>query len=165
MIRDKIINIAQISAIVFVMASVFFRSLVGGLLVTLPAVCAVAVNVGVMGWMGIPFNIPTSLVSAMVVGLGSDFAIYLLYAVREQRRHSANNIGAIAAGVASAGPACVYTALAIAGGFSMLMLSRKFVPHMQLGGMLSLAMITSVAITLVAIPAMLALFKPSFLNK
>ena len=42
------------------------------------------VNFGLMGLTGIPLNIATSLISAMAVGIGADYAIYLIYRFREE---------------------------------------------------------------------------------
>ncbi|HAT33988.1 MAG TPA: hypothetical protein DCW29_25030, partial [Janthinobacterium sp.] len=72
MVKGKILNIVQIAAVVFVISSLIFRSLVAGALVLLPLLIAVLANFGLMGWSGILLNIPTSLTSAMAVGIGAD---------------------------------------------------------------------------------------------
>lgn len=162
MVHDKLLNIAQIIAVVFAVAALVFRSFVAGALVVLPVVFAVLVNFGVMGITGIPLNIPTALCSAMSVGIGADYAIYLLYRTRQEAAHSLPQ--AIANAVRSAGAACLFVALAIALGYSVLMLSYDFYPHVWIGLMVGLAMLVSVLATLIVLPAALMKFQPSFIG-
>ena len=83
MVRSKVLNILQILGCVFLLTSLVFRSPLAGLLILTPLVATVFANFGFMGLAGIPLNIPTSLVSAMAVGIAADYAIYLAYRLRE----------------------------------------------------------------------------------
>lgn len=162
MVHDKLLNIAQIIAVVFVVAALVFRSFVAGALVVLPVVFAVLVNFGVMGITGISLNIPTALCSAMAVGIGADYAIYLLYRAKQETAQTLPQT--IANAVGSAGAACLFVALAIALGYSVLMLSYDFYPHVWIGLMVGLAMLVSVLATLIVLPAALMKFQPSFIK-
>lgn len=162
MVHDKLLNIAQIIAVVFAVAALVFRSLAAGALVVVPVIFAVLVNFGVMGVTGIPLNIPTALCSAMSVGIGADYAIYLLYRAKQEAAQSLPQI--IANAVRSAGAACLFVALAIALGYSVLMLSYDFYPHVWIGLMVGLAMLVSVLATLIVLPAALMKFQPSFIK-
>ena len=79
-----ILNIAQIMGAVFLISALLFRSLLAGALVLVPLFAAVLANFGVMGAFGIPLQIATALVSAMAVGIGADYGIYLSYRLREE---------------------------------------------------------------------------------
>jgi len=162
MVHDKLLNIAQVIAVVFAVAALVFRSLAAGALVVLPVIFAVLVNFGVMGVTGIPLNIPTALCSAMSVGIGADYAIYLLYRAKQEAAQSLSHT--IANTVGSAGAACLFVALAIALGYSVLMLSYDFYPHVWIGLMVGLAMLVSVLATLIVLPAALMKFRPSFIK-
>lgn len=162
MVHDKLLNIAQIIAVVFVVSALVFRSLTAGALVVLPVLFAVLVNFGVMGVTGIPLNIPTALCSAMSVGIGADYAIYLLYRAKQETAQSLPQT--IANAVRSAGAACLFVALAITLGYSVLMLSYDFYPHVWIGLMVGLAMLVSVLATLIVLPAALMKLQPSFIK-
>lgn len=162
MVRDKLLNIAQIIAVVFVVAAVVFRSLGAGLLVIVPVIFAVLVNFGVMGITGIPLNIPTALCSAMSVGIGADYAIYLLYRAKQDASHDPAQ--RIRNAVHSAGSACLFVALSITLGYSVLMLSYDFYPHVWIGLMVGLAMMVSVLASLIVLPAALVRFQPRFIE-
>src|SRR5207248_2726046 len=84
MVHSKILNIVQIAGAVFVIAALVFRSAVAGALVLLPLALTVVVNFGVMGWLGMRLNIPNAISLAMGIGIGSDYAIYLIYRLREE---------------------------------------------------------------------------------
>ena len=84
MVHGKIMNIIQICLVIFAVSAIAFRSLLAGVIVLTPLLLAVCAVFGVMGLAGIPLNIPNSLISAMAVGIGADYAIYLLYRMREQ---------------------------------------------------------------------------------
>src|SRR5262249_26108663 len=84
MVKGKLQNIVQICAAIFIISALVFRSVTAGAIVLTPLLVAVLAIFGAMGWIGIPLNIPNSLVSAMAVGIGADYAIYLLYRLREQ---------------------------------------------------------------------------------
>ena len=84
MVSGKIWNILQIAGIVFAISSIVLRSPVGGILVLLPLGIAVLVNFGVLGIAGIGLGVGTAAISAMAVGFGADYSIYLLYRLREE---------------------------------------------------------------------------------
>ena len=89
-------NIIQICLVIFVVSAIAFRSLLAGVIVLTPLLLAVCAVFGVMGLAGIPLNIPNSLISAMAVGIGADYAIYLLYRMREQVAKGADAEAAVA---------------------------------------------------------------------
>lgn len=163
MVRDKLLNIFQIVTVVFIASSLVFRSAVAGCLVLLPLLIAVTVNFGVLGWFNIPLNIPTSLISAMAVGIGADYAIYLISRYREERHKNAAH--ALENTLHSAGKACLYVATAVALGYGVLALSLGFKVHQWLALLIATAMCVSVLAALSLIPALLERFQPKFLNR
>ena len=84
MVSGKIWNILQIAGIVFVISSIVLRSPIGGILVLLPLGIAVLINFGVLGLAGIGLGVGTAAISAMSVGFGADYSIYMLYRLREE---------------------------------------------------------------------------------
>ena len=161
MVRDKLLNILQITAVVFIISSLVFRSLVAGAMVLLPLMIAVLVNFGLLGWLGIPLNIPTSLISAMTVGIGADYAIYILSRYREELARNASE--ALPRTLDSAGKACLYVATSVAVGYGVLGLSLGFKVHQWLALLIASAMFVSVFAALSLIPALLERFRPKFL--
>jgi predicted RND superfamily exporter protein len=162
MVHGKLRNILQIALITLAIASLLLRSLLGGLLVAMPLGLTIAVNFGVMGLLGIPLDTVTSAISAMAVGIGADYAIYLLFRVREELAHGGTLDEALGRALMTSGKAVLFVSSAIAFGYATLCLSG-FAFHVQLGSLVALAMLVSSASALVLLPSIVARFRPSFL--
>ncbi len=163
MIKEKILNILQIMGAVLIITTLAFRSLTAGLFILVPLVAAVFVNFGVMGLLGIPLQIATALVSAMAVGIGADYGIYMSFRMREELNASADEEAAIEKAFLSAGKAVLFVSTAVAGGFGVLMLSFGFMVHIWMGFLISIAMLVSSIATLTLFPALIFTFRPKFI--
>ena len=163
LVHKKLINILQIAVSVFVIASILFRSLIGGLFVLVPLVVAVSANFGIMGLTGIPLQVATATVSAMAVGIGADYAIYLLYRLSEEAVKAASAEFALRRTFRSAGKAVLFVASAVSGGYAVLMFSYGFLVHFWLGFLICVAMLVSAGAALTTLAAMIMHFRPAFL--
>ena len=171
MVSGKIWNILQIAGIVFVITSIVLRSPVGGILVLLPLGIAVLTNFGVLGLFGIGLGVGTAAISAMAVGFGADYSIYLLYRLREEVRSRKQEAGtkspeiddAIKVTLLTAGKAIIFVAAALSAGGLTLLFTGYYL-HME-GFLVPLAMITSSLATLIVLPAIVKVVKPGFIYK
>jgi predicted RND superfamily exporter protein len=161
-VQEKLENILQVGAVIFILSSLVFRSIVGGLLVLAPLCCAAIVNMGLMGWFGTWLSFATATYTSMGVSLGADFAIYLLFRVREEGREGASFDEAVRTALLTSGRAIFFVASAIAAGYATLVASG-FVPWRQLGVYVSLMMASSAVATVTLVPALLLLNPPRFL--
>jgi predicted RND superfamily exporter protein len=132
------------------------------LLVATPLALAVAFNFGVMGLFGIPLDALTSAIAAMAVGIGADYAMYLLFRVREELSGGLGLEPALQRALITSGMAVFFVSSAIAAGYAVLCLSG-FAFHVELGGLVALAMLVSSASALVLLPALIACLRPRFL--
>lgn len=162
LVEGKIRNILQMMLVVLIAGAIIFRSLAAGLYLAAPLLLTVLVNFGVMGLTGIPLNTPNSVNSAMAIGIGADYAIYLLYRFREEYAGLGDFDLALRETMQTAGKAIVYVASAIAGGYSVLLFSFGFYVHIWFGILIVMSMIVSAASALILIPALLKTFKPAF---
>ena len=168
MVSGKIWNILQIAGIVFAITSIVLRSPIGGILVLLPLGIAVLINFGVLGIAGIGLGVGTAAISAMAVGFGADYSIYLLYRLREEVKgetgdpEGEGNIDtAIRHTLLTAGKAIIFVALALAVGGVTLLFTGYYL-HME-GFLVPLAMLTSSLATLILLPAVVKVVKPRFI--
>lgn len=163
MVRGKTINLIQISLLVVVITSILLRSLAGGLLVLLPLATSALVNLGLMGWTGIPLSLATAAISAMAVGIGADYAVYFVFRVREEFQRCGDLRAATATALTTSGKAIAYVASAVAGGYLCLTLSL-FKVHVLLGCLVALTMVVSSAATVAFLPSVLLRVTPRFLR-
>jgi uncharacterized protein len=164
MVRGKTVNLIQISLLVVVITSILLRSLVGGLLVLLPLATSALVNLGLMGWTGIPLSLGTAAISAMAVGIGADYAVYFVFRVREEFQRVGDLRLATATALTTSGKAIAYVASAVAGGYLCLTLSLLKV-HVQLGLLVALTMVMSSAATVAFLPSVILWITPRFLQR
>ena len=163
MVHGKILNILQIIGVIFLIASLVFKSAVAGLLVLIPLSLAVLGNFGLMGLLGIRLNIATSVISAMAVGIGADYAIYLIYRLREELARNSDETKAFRIALTTAGKATLFVASAIAGGYAVLLLSWGFYIHIWFGFLTATAMIVSALSALILLPSLILTFRPRFI--
>ncbi len=155
MVSGKLLNILQVVCITAVVASVMFRSILLGALVVLPVGASLIVIFGLMGLSGTPMDVGTSVVCALSVGIGADYAVYFLARIQEELRLDAPSYqAAVRRATATSGLAIVYVASAIALGYLTLCLS-DFRLFEQLGGMVAVAMLSAAGSTLIVLPALL----------
>lgn len=164
MVRGKVMNLAQISVLVLVVSALLFRSFVAGLLVLVPLATSALVNLGLMGWLGIPLSMGTAAISAMAVGVGADYAVYFLSRVREEASKGIALREATARALGTSGKAIAYVATAVTGGYLCLCLSL-FKVHVLLGTLVALTMVTSSLATVAFLPAVLLRIAPKFATR
>lgn len=163
MVQGKILNILQIGGVIFLITSLVFRSFIAGFLVLVPLSLAVLGNFGLMGLTGIRLNIATSVISAMAVGIGADYAIYLIYRLREELARGLDEATAVRAALMTAGKATLFVASAVAGGYGVLLLSWGFYIHIWFGILTATAMLISSLSALILLPSLIMTFRPRFI--
>ncbi|MBI3803358.1 MAG: MMPL family transporter [Nitrospirae bacterium] len=160
MVRGKAWNIIQIAAITFFMTALVRRSLLGGVFVMVPLALSVLINFGIMGLSGITLGIGTAAITAMAVGIGADYEIYLIFRLREEFRKTRNIEEAIRVTLQTSGKAIIFVALAVSVGYGLLAFTGFYL-HME-GILVPLAMLTSSLGALTILPALVIIFKPKF---
>jgi hypothetical protein len=163
MVEGKLLNIGVVAASVYAISSLVLRSPLAGVFVVIPLALTVLANFGMMGLLGIRLDIGTAAVSGMAVGIGADYAIYLIYRLREEMRRHGELAVALRAALPTAGKAILYVALAVGSGYAMLMWNLDFRLHVRLGFLVALAMAVSSLAAVVLVPAAVAWFKPGFI--
>lgn len=160
MVHGKTLNIMQVAVVTFLITAIVRRSLIGGLFVMIPIMLSVLINFGVMGLTGVTLGIGTATISAMAVGIGADYEIYLIFRMREEFRKRGNIEEAIRVTLQTSGKAIIFVAFAVAAGYGMLAFTGLYL-HME-GILVPLAMLTSCLGALAILPALVIIFKPKF---
>jgi predicted RND superfamily exporter protein len=111
------------TAIVFAMIGLLLRSprLTAAAVPT--NLLPVALVFGVMGWGGIPLDIATATIGAIVLGISVDDTIHFLFRYREERAAGLPTGDAVAATFRATGRAVIFASLVLALGFAVLTVS------------------------------------------
>lgn len=156
---------SQISTIFIVFVSIMlmmialFRSFSIAIIALLPNILAAGMVLGGMGLAGIPMDMMTTTIAAIVVGVGVDQAIQYFYRFKEEFARCGNYVEAMHKSHASIGRAMYYTSATIVIGFSILALSQ-FIPSIYFGVLTAFAMFTAIIGTLTLLPKLILMFKP-----
>ena len=150
--------------LVWLMASVAFRSVVAGTITVAPVTLTVLLVYAVMAFTGIWLSISTSMFAAIAIGLGVDFAVHtierLQVLLRDEHRSLDDSIALL---FPASGRALLFNFLALALGFGVLATS-KVVVLQEFGAIVALAVTVSFLASLTLLPAFAKVFRPRFLG-
>jgi predicted RND superfamily exporter protein len=149
--------------IILILLSVIFRSLVAGLLGSLPLIFAVLCTFGIMGWTGIELNIVTALLSSISIGLGVDFTIQMFWRLKTEINAGHSYSSAIKTALKTMGRGISINAFSVMLGFSVLFLSA-FPIIRSFAFLIIVSLLLCLLCALVLIPAIVNLLKPKFLQ-
>jgi predicted RND superfamily exporter protein len=157
--KSQILTLGVVFLVIGLMFWALFRSLPLALLALAPNVLAAGLVLGVMGLLGIPLDIMTITIAAIVVGIGVDDCIHYIHRFRSEFAIDQNYHAAMHRSHGSIGRAMYYTTLTVMVGFSLLTLSN-FTPSLYFGLLTDLAMIAAVAGALLLLPKLILVFQP-----
>lgn len=161
-VREKVLNMVQVSAIIFLLSALVLRSLAGALLVLTPLLVSVLIVLGLMGWVGTWLDMTTAAYTAMAMSIGADFAIYLLFRIREENRAAARLEDAVAAALLTSGKAIFFVSSAVALGYLVLPFAG-FSLWNRLGFLTSAMIFLAALASLTLLPALALRFRPRLL--
>lgn len=157
--KSQIATIGVVFVSIMLMILVLFRSLKIAFISILPNILAASAVLGAMGLIGIPLDMMTTTIAAIVVGVGVDQAIQYFYRFREEFAIDRNYAEAMHRSHASIGRAMYYTSATIIVGFSILMLSQ-FIPSIYFGILTAFAMFMAIVGSLTLLPKLILMMKP-----
>jgi predicted RND superfamily exporter protein len=156
---SQILTLGAVFIAIGLMFLALFRSVSLALLGLAPNILAAGLVLGVMGLAGIPLDIMTITIAAIVVGMGVDNCIHYIHRFRKEFAVDQNYREAMYRSHSSIGRAMYYTTLTVVVGFSMLTLSN-FTPSIYFGVLTVMAMLAAVTGALLLLPKLMLTFKP-----
>lgn len=156
---SQILTLGAVFVAIGIMFLALFRSVSLALLGLAPNILAAGLVLGVMGLSGIPLDIMTITIAAIVVGMGVDNCIHYIHRFRREFALDGNYREAMYRSHASIGRAMYYTTLTVVVGFSMLTLSN-FTPSIYFGVLTVMAMLAAVMGALLLLPKLIISFQP-----
>lgn len=157
--KSQIMTLGTVFLAIMVMFWLLFRSLWLALLALAPTTLAAGLVLGIMGILGIPLDIMTITIAAIVVGIGVDNCIHYVYRFRREFGVDRDYRKTMYRCHGSIGRALYYTTVTLVIGFSMLTFSN-FNPSMYFGLLTVVAMVAAVIGALLLLPRLIILFKP-----
>lgn len=156
---SQIMTIGVVYLAILLMFLVLFRSFVLAILATIPNALSAALVLGIMGWMGVPMDMMTITIAAIVIGIAVDNSIHYVHRFKREFTKDYNYLATMERCHGSIGKAIYYTGVTIIVGFAILALS-EFIPSIYFGLLTGFAMAVALFLNLTLLPLMLVTVKP-----
>ena len=155
LLRGQVEAIATLLTVIFLVMSLMFTSVTGGLIALVPSVVPIALMLAVMALLDIPLNAGTAMVAVIAIGIAIDGTIHLFWRYNALCRRTSNYDEAIIETVKEEAKPVVATSLALALGFGVLLLS-DFTIVAQFGALAACTMLFSVFANLLVTPMVMS---------
>lgn len=164
---NEVILSGQIEAIALALlvlvlcCAVAYRSTVAGMFFMVPVILSNTVTFSYMAWHEIGMSISTLPVVALGIGLGVDYAFYIVDGIREELHHHDDVAKAIIRSLQTAGRGVLVTALTLTTSVIIWWASSlRF--QAEMGILMAIWLFVSAASALFLMPAMVYVFRPEF---
>jgi len=164
LIKGQVFSLGFALFTVFILLSLVFRSVKGGLTGLIPLAASIVILFGFMGFSGIAIDPATALLSSVMIGVGVDFTIQYMWRFNNELRKYGDYVKAIEKSFELIGQSIVINALAVMGGFGALIFSG-FTSIKFFGYLVVISIASCLTWSLFVIPAFLVKFKPRFIEK
>ena len=150
----QIKSISLSMALIFGIMFLMFLSAKVGLIALLPNFFPIIINFGMMGWLGIPLSMSTSLIASIAIGLAVDDTIHYLYRYNIEFKRDLDKNRALRDTIRHVGKPIIFTTLTISMGFSVLIFSH-FEPTAIFGFLMVTTLLSALIGDLVLLPTLM----------
>ncbi|SEP71338.1 hypothetical protein SAMN04488038_101264 [Solimonas aquatica] len=158
--------LGALSLVIVILASLVYRSVIGGLLLIIPVLLSNFLLFAAMNIVGVGLDINSLMVAAVAVGVGIDYDIYLLSRICEEyHAHDGDWKRTIAASLSTTGKAILFTATVVLVGLTpwYFMSDLKFMSDMSI--LLLILVTINMIMALVVLPLLVWFIKPKFATR
>jgi predicted RND superfamily exporter protein len=158
--RSHLANITLILFVIFVLHSLTYWSIPSGGILLLQLATATLLSLAYMALKGVGLNINTLPVQAVGVGIGVDYAIYIVDRIRQEVAATGGDIDeAIRRAIRTTGMAVSFTATTVVGGILFWVFSSlRF--QAEMAQLLIILMVINMIGALTVVPALYAIVRP-----
>jgi hypothetical protein len=158
--RSHVATISLIFFVIFVLHSVTYQSVSSGGIIFLQIATATMLSLAYMAIRGIGLNINTLPVQAVGVGIGVDYAIYIVDRIRQEVAETADIDEAIRRAIRTTGMAVTFTATTVVGGIVFWTFSNlRF--QAEMAYLLVILMIINMLGAITVVPTFYSILRPS----
>jgi len=144
--------------IVTIIMMILFRSIIWGLVSMVPLVVTITFIYGLVGFVGMNYDMPIAILSSLTLGLSVDFAIHLVQRARQIYKETKDWGQTIDALFEEPVRAIIRNAVVIAIGFTPLLFA-PLMPYKTVGFFMAMIMAVSGLVTLIVLPSIMVVFK------
>lgn len=155
LIRAQVKSLIILLSIIFIITSVMFTSVKGGIIALIPSLIPIILMFGTMGFLQIPLNPATIMVAVISIGIAVDGTLHLFSRYNELCRRTSDYETAVLTTVREEATPLVITSIALALGFSILLFSN-FTIIAQFGALSAATMMFALFANLLITPIIMS---------
>ena len=148
-------SLVMLLSVIFLITSIMFTSIKGGIIALVPSLIPVILMFGIMGFLDIPLNPGTAMVAVISIGIAIDNTLHLFSRYNELCRRTSDYDWAVMETVRQEATPMVTTSLALASGFGILLFSN-FTIIAQFGALSAATMIIALFTNLLITPVIMS---------
>ncbi len=148
--------------VIGIVLGIYFRSLRLLVISLIPNIIPLILIAGIIGWLGIPLKMTTSIIFTIAFGIAVDDTIHMMsYYLRSSKENPSERMKET---ILHAGNAMLITSLIMSAGFALYLFSN-FGATFYLGLFVSLSLLLALIIDLTILPLLLTHFKKNAINR
>ncbi|MDC7228358.1 MAG: efflux RND transporter permease subunit [Spirochaetales bacterium] len=162
-VESQVLSLTITLGIILIVLSIIYRSLLHGLIVSMPVVIAVLFNFAVMWLLKVSLNPATAIIAAVGLGVGIDYSIHIYSRLRLLRERGESPRSCIVNSATESARGIISNAASVGVGFLILLLSAYRIIN-DMGWIIALTMLTTSLSSLILLPCLLSFLpgnKPS----
>lgn len=163
-LAGQIESIALALLVLVICCAVAYRSMAAGIFFMVPVILSNTITFSYMAWKGIGMNLSTLPVAALGIGLGVDYAFYIVDGIKEKLGEGEDLVTATIASLRGAGRGVLVTALTLTTSV-VLWCSSSLRFQSDMGVLMAIWLFVSALSALFIMPAMVLVFRPAFIVK
>ncbi|MFZ5941645.1 MAG: efflux RND transporter permease subunit [Bacteroidota bacterium] len=163
-VKGQFYSLGIALVVIFILVALIFRSVMAGLMGSIPLVTSILLLFGIMGLTGIHLDVATALLSSLMIGVGIDYTIHFFWRYIEERRKSPDRETAVVTALSTTGRGIIFNALSVIVGFVVLVVS-SFTPIRFFGILVVVTIFSCLAGALLIIPSLIIRFRIGFLER
>ncbi len=160
--RGHVANIALILFVIYVLQGITYRSAWSGTILIVQLGTATMLSLAYMALKGVGLNVNTLPVQSVGVGIGVDYAIYIVDRIRQEVTETRGDIDeAIRRAIRTTGMAVSFTATTIVGGIALWSFSLlRF--QAEMAQLLMILMVINMIGAITMVPAFYSIIRPGY---
>lgn len=151
MLHDVFFTFSIALVIIFLLLIILRRSVFQSIIVLTPLITGIIWALGIFGWINLKFNVATIGISAMLLGLGVEYGIFMLERYLEEKKKTKNAEKAIIIALPSVGSSITGSSLTTIAGF-LALATVSFPMLRDLGISLALGIACMILSTILVMP-------------
>jgi hypothetical protein len=157
--RSHVANISLIFLVILILHSITYWSIPSGFIILLQIASATMISLAYMAIAGIGLNLNTLPVQSVGVGIGVDYAIYIVDRIRQEVADTADIDEAVRRAVRTTGMAVSFTATTVVGGIVLWSFSNlRF--QAEMAQLLSILMVVNMLGAITIVPTFYSVLRP-----